>query len=272
MSFMKLEFDTQANTSTSLVPAAYSKCLALGYACPCPSVEDVLVTELPKVVDTRSEDTLRRLNGTEPLSVTRRNFTRAADGTSWFGIGKIPDESSLTTFPPAFERIVKLFYASIFSELGQPTVFDNPDILYNWTDSAIEEVRAIHTEASTATVEKAEAWKQKARSLSADRPLSHSTIYTQYHCQIPKLKGAGTLIMAVFLADLVFLRALWWLFNWMTVWWLQRADPRTMACKGCAEQNLTTEAGEKRISSFSATTSSESLILRRATANRRLSI
>ena len=43
--------------------------------------------------------------------------------------------------------------------------------------------------------------------------------------------------MAVFVSDLVLLQALWAVFTWGTMWWMQRHDPKgVMYCYGCVDE------------------------------------
>lgn len=65
--------------------------------------------------------------------------------------------------------------------------------------------------------------------------ISPSVIYTQYVCQVPKKKTAGSMIVSVFVADVVFLQAVWTLFKFATTSWLERRDPDATKCMGCLE-------------------------------------
>lgn len=63
----------------------------------------------------------------------------------------------------------------------------------------------------------------------------NTTIYTQYSCIVHQRKNVGLIIIAIFIADLVFLRAAWTLLKWTAGWMLNRQDPRAMFCEGCAK-------------------------------------
>jgi hypothetical protein len=56
--------------------------------------------------------------------------------------------------------------------------------------------------------------------------ITPSTIYTTYLCQTPKRKLTTALIVAVLLADLVLLRALWSILSLGTVHYVKSKDPR----------------------------------------------
>lgn len=63
-----------------------------------------------------------------------------------------------------------------------------------------------------------------------------SVISTKYLCQVPRRKAAGELFIAILLADLVFLQALWTIFKLVTdTWFLSRKKrgPEVNYCEGC---------------------------------------
>ncbi|KAI0189786.1 hypothetical protein EV127DRAFT_340643 [Xylaria flabelliformis] len=67
-----------------------------------------------------------------------------------------------------------------------------------------------------------------------------STIFAQYICSIPTRKSAGSLLLAIILADLVFLQAGRKIFDWGVQAVMTRQDPTTMICAGC----LASRAGD----------------------------
>jgi len=72
-----------------------------------------------------------------------------------------------------------------------------------------------------------------------------STIYTQYLCQVPRLRDSASLVASVFIADLVLLQAVWIVFSSLVLWWKQRSDPLAMHCGGCVEMGV---GGQRRFS------------------------
>jgi len=60
-----------------------------------------------------------------------------------------------------------------------------------------------------------------------------SVISTQYLCEVPRLKSTGSLIVSVLVADLVFLQALWTIFNWAVTFFLQRRNKQANHCPEC---------------------------------------
>jgi hypothetical protein len=65
--------------------------------------------------------------------------------------------------------------------------------------------------------------------------ITPSFFFTEYLCQTPTLKSAGSLILSVLVADLVFLNAAWVLLNWFAVKKLEGSKPTAHYCEGCAE-------------------------------------
>jgi hypothetical protein len=63
--------------------------------------------------------------------------------------------------------------------------------------------------------------------------IGSSMLYNQYTCQVPKLKSAGSLIFAILVADLVFLRLAWAILNWGTAYMMQQRIPTANYCAGC---------------------------------------
>lgn len=72
----------------------------------------------------------------------------------------------------------------------------------------------------------------RAKALNETGPLAvlPSTIYSQYLCQVAQLKPPLSLIVAILVADLVFLRALWSLTTAATTWMVERNDASAMHC------------------------------------------
>lgn len=152
------------------------------------------------------------------------------------------------TLPVSIDRIVKISYSSLLADLGQasPTVMSDKDLLFEWADDSVAKLKAQMDKTNASVPEYSIVqfsdyqnaiafWKNAVKQTGNFHP-NKSTIYTQYQCEVPQLKSTGALIMALILTDLVFLRALWWIFNQSVTWWLQRSDPRAMFCEGCSRK------------------------------------
>lgn len=61
-------------------------------------------------------------------------------------------------------------------------------------------------------------------------------VFGQYACSVPVQKNIGTLLVAVLLADLVFLQAVWKLFNLIVGCFVTRADEHAAWCAGCLDR------------------------------------
>ncbi|KAI0192121.1 hypothetical protein F4808DRAFT_465168 [Astrocystis sublimbata] len=71
--------------------------------------------------------------------------------------------------------------------------------------------------------------------IEADPPVGFggSVIATTYLCQVPALKGWANLIISLIVADLVFLKVLWALFNFVVSLVQSRHDAEVNFCDGC---------------------------------------
>ena len=63
-----------------------------------------------------------------------------------------------------------------------------------------------------------------------------AVIATQYYCQVPQLKSMGSLLVAVLVADLVFLQVLWKVLNLAVTFSLKRRRRDANHCDGCAKR------------------------------------
>ncbi|KAF5259040.1 hypothetical protein FOXYS1_10362 [Fusarium oxysporum] len=60
-----------------------------------------------------------------------------------------------------------------------------------------------------------------------------ATIVSQYLCSVPQSKSPGVMLLAILLADLVFLQAAWVIYNWIAGSMLSESQMQT--CQGCVE-------------------------------------
>ena len=164
--------------------------------------------------------------------------------------------------PPVLDRLVKAYYSVVLADFGivGGTAYEEDMSLFRaWAEELPSLWRGTLGDESDS----------RDRLLFASLPErvgsikvpsnDDSTIYTQYQCQVPRLKPAGSLVTSMFLADLVFLRALWWLLNLVTTLWLRRSDPLAMYCAGCSRH-----LGDGETTA--ATQQTPAVILRAATA------
>lgn len=138
--------------------------------------------------------------------------------------------------PEIITRIAKLFYSLLLADLGQDkhtsTITTDPALLGEYMDYAIKETDP-DTEPNW---EISNFWRNATSVMKLG---DDSTIYTQYTCQVPRQRVTGSVVIAVMVSDLVLLQALWAVFTWATMWWMQRAkggrESDVMYCVGCAD-------------------------------------
>ena len=148
------------------------------------------------------------------------------------------------------DKMGKVFYSAILTDLGQnfssiipdDNIFTSPSLLSEFSKPIpgwIGPREAIRGAIETywLTGGPARDTYDALRSVTGPLNVSSSVIYTQYFCQVPQVKSTGSLIVAILLANLVFLSALWKIFNWLVLHSLQRQDPTTMFCAGCMLQH-----------------------------------
>lgn len=63
-----------------------------------------------------------------------------------------------------------------------------------------------------------------------------AVISTQYFCQTPQLKSTGSLLVAIIVADLVFLQVLWKALNFAVTFGLTRRHCDAQYCEGCSRK------------------------------------
>ena len=84
------------------------------------------------------------------------------------------------------------------------------------------------------------------RPLTEKLGCKNSTIVAQYLCSVPESKSAGTMILAILIANLVFLQAAWRLLSLISQAMLPNADPDAMVCEGCLKGNNAMEQVSSR--------------------------
>lgn len=151
-----------------------------------------------------------------------------------------PDSRNLSTLnrlaiPPniwsAADSLAKSMYSMVLTDLGQTELEQNiltdPVLLQNFTASID------YTDIENSWLAKLGVAMKDFNTLKhTTGPLgvSPSVLSTNYICQVPRLKSTGTLLLAVLVADLVFLQALWLLTTLVAGWFL---DPSANVCEGC---------------------------------------
>ena len=126
----------------------------------------------------------------------------------------------------ASDSLAKSFYSTIMTDLGQTTA--TPNILLN--ETALQYFSQNFTTMQSFFInavpgpanDSYDALKYQTGPLNN----SVAVISTKYLCQVPRRKAKGTLFVSILVADLVFMQALWKLYSFLTVIWLEHKDPK----------------------------------------------
>ena len=131
----------------------------------------------------------------------------------------------------ASDSLAKSFYSTIMTDLGQTTA--TPNILLN--ETALQYftqnfTTMVSTYMKSTFVNAVPGPANDSYDALKDQtgPLKTSVavISTKYLCQVPRRKSTGTLFVSILVADLVFMQALWKIYNLLTVTWLVHKDPK----------------------------------------------
>lgn len=133
------------------------------------------------------------------------------------------------------DSLAKSTHSTILTDLGQtsftPNILADPDTLQHFTSNFSVDSFRSHMKAGPA-VQDYDTLKNTTGTLG----VTPSVFSTNYLCQIPQLKSAGNLFVAVLLADLVFLQALWKIFTLLVGWLGLQNRSGTYECQGCIDQ------------------------------------
>lgn len=160
-------------------------------------------------------------------------------GISWINNDNTP-ANYLDRWPQIFpqaDQYAKIFYSSILADLGNSSpdtdnVLTDPILLQNWTSGFTAPSTNINDPS----------WDYMGPAFfsydldpepRAPLNITPSTIYAEYFCQVPQRKPAGSLIVAIVIADLVILQTLWKLLNWVTTTWVEESNSQSKFCEGC---------------------------------------
>lgn len=142
--------------------------------------------------------------------------------------------------PQQLDVFAKALYSEILVDLGQndgPNMLTNRDILQHYLDETFK-VGSVDDLGIYNPVKQIWAGNITAQELGS-LGAKPARIFLQYICQVPKLKGAGQLIFAVIIGDLVLLQAFWKCFKMVVDLNLSRADVNAMHCEGCVKGTQT---------------------------------
>lgn len=155
---------------------------------------------------------------------------------------------------PAHDYAVALT-STIHVDLGNPrpkNLLTSPDYMQRYSEGFQSINEAVMTMVANTTgwwptsFELPTRTYEELRDSTGPLGISPAVIFSQYTCQVPKMRSVGSLIISVFIADLVILSAAWTLLNFGTTFWLEHRHEDAMYCTGCLElrERSTYEARE----------------------------
>jgi hypothetical protein len=156
---------------------------------------------------------------------------------AYSGSHKIGDLNAIKAYPNIWiqgDSLAKSTYSTVLTDLGQFSSKTN--IL---TDARLSQYFTSNFSLALKHIANAKpgpATQDYDTLKAATGPLGirPSVINTTYICQVPRLKSSGTLFIAVLVADLVLLQALWKIFTLATGWLLLAKNQGDNECEGCA--------------------------------------
>lgn len=136
------------------------------------------------------------------------------------------------------DSLAKSFYSVIMTDLGQvdhkPNILNDPVLLHNFTAERNDSRANGPAQAAGIPLQTFNS-SEEINQLIGPLGVRSSTIASSYLCQVPRQKPAGELIIAVLVADLVLLQALWQITMILAGWFVVRTDEEANWCEGCQE-------------------------------------
>lgn len=131
------------------------------------------------------------------------------------------------------DRYGKSFYSTVLADLGQqnkPNILtsNDTDLLEEYTANIAGFSHKLNAVMGPAT----SSYNETSQENFGPLEITPSTIHSQYLCQIPQRKPWSQLVLAILIADLVFLKLLWTVMNIAATWWVAKLDRDAMLCQG----------------------------------------
>ena len=155
-------------------------------------------------------------------------FSDGADLGELYTISRYPDIWNIT------DIYGKSCYSAVLADLGQAST---PNVLLDSNSALLQEYTKDFATLKWIVNAKPGPARQSFDAVKAQRrtgslSITPSTIYQQYLCQVPQRKSLGSLVVAVVVADLVFLQALWTILTFTTTWYVESKYPTARYCEG----------------------------------------
>lgn len=134
----------------------------------------------------------------------------------------------------SLDNLSKIFYSTVLADLGTTTTEPTPITNSTLLQSTIKNLGVSYYDDFYSSVGRDQIWETFGPSTGslATKP---ATFYTQYQCQVPVQKSVGSVVIAIFIADLVLLQALWTFFTLIVDFGLRRTDKTADHCMGCLD-------------------------------------
>ncbi|USP74993.1 hypothetical protein yc1106_02267 [Curvularia clavata] len=129
-------------------------------------------------------------------------------------------------------NLAKAAYAMVLADLGQSeqTMLTDEELLRSFTANiASAQDKSTNAKPGPAT-------KSYDETTSGPLSVTPSVISAQYLCQVPRMRSPGTLLLAILVADLVFLQTAWQLYKFLCEFLLTRRYPEANWCHGCSDK------------------------------------
>ena len=171
-----------------------------------------------------------------------------------YNVGHLNDIQAYPNIWTIADDLAKSTYSTVLTDLGQITAKSNILTDGNALQSFTSNFSVAFDKKQTATPGPATEDYNTLKGKMGPLGTTPSVISTSYICQVPQRKSAGNVFVAVLIADLVFLQALWKLFVLTTDWFFLHKRPGANDCQGCSGQSSENGIGLRNLpySSISA--------------------
>jgi hypothetical protein len=176
------------------------------------------------IFNTRKDDPIR------PMAYAREEPTLEAF---------VKDDGANTTIWLAADSLAKSFYSTILTDLGQETakqnILQSPQLLQHFTANFTTILSTVDTDETTPTEAAGPAMEDYDTLHDTTGPLGvrTATLAVNYLCNVPQRKPWSELIVSILVANLVFMRTLWSVFNLVMDKWVKDRDGKRNWCEGC---------------------------------------
>lgn len=139
-----------------------------------------------------------------------------------------------SVFPQA-DQYAKVLCPTILADLGRSSsnnILTNASLPQEYTQNLSPLYDSIYFFDDDFAVLSETQTFNKLKDFMGPLKITPSTIYAEYFCQVPQRKPIGPLLVAIFVADLVFLQAAYKLLTWTTTAWTEHNNQQAKSCEG----------------------------------------